>query len=174
MRSKADLNALFLRASRLWDEGDLRAAYRTFLLGARLGDVGAQLTVGYFFDNGVGVRRSGAKAVYWYRRAIRRGNFAAANNLGTLYRDEGRWELAERWLRRAIALGDDDANLNLAKMLKKLPGRGREVLPLLRAVVRSNSATPASQEEARRLIRRYRKPNRLSPKPSAGHGKRRP
>jgi TPR repeat protein len=47
------------------------------------------LNLGYFYDRGLGVRRSEAKALYWYRRAYRRGDASGANNIGTIYRERG-------------------------------------------------------------------------------------
>jgi hypothetical protein len=37
----------------------------------------------------------------WYRQAVRSGDAAAANNIGTIYRDEG-------WLRLAIRCDEDE------------------------------------------------------------------
>ena len=54
--------------------------------------------------------------MYWYRRAVRQGQAAAANNIGTIYRDEGRLRLAIRWFAKAADLGDGDALLEMAKL----------------------------------------------------------
>ena len=86
-------------------------------VGAKAGDRSMQLNLGYFYDTGRGVRRDRERAMYWYRRAYRRGDASAANNIGTIYRDEKRWVLALRWFGRAVDLGDPEANLAIAKIL---------------------------------------------------------
>jgi TPR repeat protein len=58
----------FTRASQYWDAGDVTRALRVFKSLALDGDTAAQLNLGYFFDRGIGVRRSETKALFWYRR----------------------------------------------------------------------------------------------------------
>ena len=69
------------RLSEAWgllDAGRDRQGYRALLEAACMGHVEAQQGVGYLFDVGRGVRRSVKKALYWYRKAARAGDTAAA------------------------------------------------------------------------------------------------
>jgi TPR repeat protein len=45
-----------------------------------------------------------------------RGDIAGCSNLAVCYRDEGNLRWARHWLERALALGDDDAALELKKL----------------------------------------------------------
>ena len=121
------------------------------LAAARAGDTGAQVNVGYSYDVGQGAPRSRTKALYWYRRALRNGVAYAATNIGTVYRDEGRPKLAERWFQKAASLGDDDAWLDLAKLyLGPLQNAAHASTALTRLLV-STCITMASREEGARL-----------------------
>jgi TPR repeat protein len=154
----------FVDACASWDEGRLEDAFRLFLAAARAGDSGAQINVGHFYDTGKGVSKSRDQAMYWFRRAWRRGEAAAANNIGTLYRDEGRLRLAIRWFEKAVSHGDDGALLNMARLylgpLNDIPRARR----LLSRVLSSERVSVDSQEQAERLLheldQRRSRPNR--------------
>jgi uncharacterized protein len=118
-----------------WERGRLRTALRLFAAQAKTGDSSARLNLGYFYDVGLGTRRNKAQALRWYRLAYRQGSGAAASNIATVYRDEGRPALALAWYRRAVSLA---------------------VAALKRAVA-SDDITPAGREEARRLLRRVQR-----------------
>jgi TPR repeat protein len=49
----------------------------------RHGHRASWLNVGYCFDVGLGVRRSRERALFWYRKAAKKGDGAAANSIGT-------------------------------------------------------------------------------------------
>lgn len=82
---KARANELFVRAEQCEGNGQLNKAFRLMLAAAKLGDVGAQLNVGNYYDDGTGVRRNREAALDWYRRAYRRGYASAASNIGVLW-----------------------------------------------------------------------------------------
>ncbi len=111
-----DLEKMFNEADAQLDAGHPREAFRLFHEAARAGHRASWLSVGYCFDMGLGVRRSREKALFWYRKAASKGDGAAANNIGTVYRDEGRPRLAARWFQKAVSLGNTGALLNLAKL----------------------------------------------------------
>src|SRR5207244_1618003 len=102
-------NDVFDRACAFWDRGKTKEALRLFLKGAKEGDGSSQLNVGYFYDLGLGVRKNPDLALYWYRRAHRRGNSSAANNIGTIYRDRGQTRKALEWFNRALKKGNIDS-----------------------------------------------------------------
>jgi tetratricopeptide (TPR) repeat protein len=157
----------FDRASRLWNDGELRRAYRLFRRLAEQGDAGAQLNVGYFLDCGVGVRQSVSKALSWYRRAHRQGHPVAAQNIGTVFRDRGDWKRAAAWFQRSMERGNDSAALDLAKMYQARGLHSDRVLNCLRKVARSARVSEVDAEEAEQLMRelglKSRKPKDRTP-----------
>jgi len=98
----------------MWHRGQLRNAFRLFLVAANASDKASQLNVGYFYDNGVGTKRNREEALRWYKRAYRRGDASAANNIGTIWRDEQKPKRALSWFQPAVKLGDDGSNLEIA------------------------------------------------------------
>jgi uncharacterized protein len=107
---------LHRRAHEKWDSGHLRSAFRLMRSAVQLGDSSAMLSLGYLYDCGIGIRKNRDLAMHWYKKAYRRGDSSAANNIGTIYRDEQKYRLALAWFEKAIALGDADANLEIAKL----------------------------------------------------------
>ncbi len=158
VREHTSTEEQFSRACRLLDEGRAREAFRLFSAAARAGHLEAQSNLGYLFDTGTGVRRSRLKALHWYRKAARRGDPAAANNIGTVFRDEGRPRLALRWFEKAIALGNEDALLELAKLYAGPLEDSRMATRLLKKVLSSKRVTVFSQEQAQRLLEKFRSP----------------
>lgn len=130
----------FESASVLPDRRRYRQAFRVLLRAARKGDHSVFLNLGFAYDAGQGVRRCRRKALHWYRRALDGGDEgAAANNIGTVYRDRGDVLRAMRWFRRAVATGDRASNLELGKLLLGKVGQPREALACFKAVGREES-----------------------------------
>jgi TPR repeat protein len=154
---KSKTDDLFIRADKLEDRGKLKAAFRLFLVGAKAGDIGCQLNVGNYYDDAKGIRRNREAALYWYKRAYQRGNAAAASNIGMMWRNEGKPRRALTWFKRAVKMGDDEANLEIAKHYIENENRPRRALPYLRKVVNSNWVTEAGTERATILLRRLGK-----------------
>ena len=127
------------------------------LEAAEMGDIGAQLNVGYMFDTGTGTRRDRDAAVRWYKKAYRRGDSSAAHNIGTIYRDEKQSKRAFYWFNRAIALnrGDDgDASVEIANLyLNLLKDEGTAIIHLKRAT-RSKFITENSLRTAKRILQK--------------------
>jgi TPR repeat protein len=102
----------------LADAGETAKAMRAYRASAKLGFSPAQ--------NNLGVLLSYAKpprlveSVYWYKRAVRSGECAAASNLAVHYRDinKPRWQM--HWLRRAAKMGDTDAPALIRKLERQL------------------------------------------------------
>jgi TPR repeat protein len=154
---KSKTDDLFSLADKLEDSGDLRAAFRLFLAGAKAGDRNCQLNVGNYYDDGKGTRRNRAAGLYWYKRAYRRGDAAAANNIGILWRNEGKSKRALSWFRRAVKMGENEANLEIARYYLGNENSPRKAIPYLQRVCRSNRVTEAGAEEAERLLNQARK-----------------
>ena len=148
----AESEALCTRACALWDKGRNKQAFALFRAAAQMGDDGAYLNVGYCYDVGKGVRKNLSRAMLWYKRASRRGDGAAAHNVGIIYRDKGEFGLARRWFRRAIDKGEAGSAVDLAKLYL---GRGRPLIArryLTFAVSQFDSMSEYEFEEAERLL----------------------
>lgn len=153
MKGADDLEAMFAIACAHLDDGRLRDAFRLFRQAAMLGHQASELNLGYCFDVGAGVRRSRADALFWYRKAASRGDASAANNIGTLYRDEGRPRLAERWLQRAVSLGSRGSLLDLGKLYLGPLEDPRKAKSVLSRLLRSRDVTEDSRLQAKELLR---------------------
>jgi tetratricopeptide (TPR) repeat protein len=95
--------------------------------------------------------------VYWYRKGVRRKESASASNLGTVYRDEGRPLLALRWFKKAVAWGDADALLDIARLYAGvLQSRTQAQRALARLRRLRHRTTEAAQEEADELLARLK------------------
>jgi len=146
-------DALFKRADQYSDAVKLRAAFRLFLAAAKNGDQSSQLNVGYCYDTGKGVRQNTPAALYWYKRAYRRGDSAAAANVGTVWRDKRKPERALYWFRRAIELGDEGAYLEIAKLYLHSWYEPGKAIRYLERVCRSQTESEATIEDAQRLLK---------------------
>jgi TPR repeat protein len=104
--------------------------------------------------------------MYWYKRAYRRGDGCAAQNIAVMWRNEGRHKKALEWFRKAVKLGDDEANLEIAKYYLQVEQQPIKAVPYLKKVCGSNWVTEAGLEEARVLLRRARKTKARSGKRS--------
>ncbi len=156
---KSEADALFAKASEQWDRGKHRSAFHLFLASAKHGDPGAFHNLGYFYDVGIGVKPNRAAALYWYKRAFRRGGGAAASNIGTIFRDEKNTKEALSWFKRAARLGDGDANLQIAKIYLRGNRDVSKANDYLRRTVsaKASAVSESSRDEARRELKRLTK-----------------
>lgn len=154
---KSNVEELFVRAAKLEESGKLRSAFRLDLAAAKAGDTGCQLNVGNFYDAGNGVRRNRLAALYWYKRAYRRGYSAAASNIGIMWRNEKKLKRSLEWFQRAVRLGDDEANLEIAKHYLLNERNPAKAIRHLEKVCQSNCVTEAGVEEATKLLKQARK-----------------
>jgi TPR repeat protein len=145
---------LFEEGSIAWDAGKSRQAFALFLQAAELGDPGAQLNVGHFYETGESVRKDIAKALYWYKSAWRHGRqTGACSNIAQLHASAGRKRLAMSWWKKAVDRGDGDAALDLAKFL--LRGNKRTEIRatnLLNVATKSKRISPVGIGEAKTLL----------------------
>jgi uncharacterized protein len=145
---------LFVRADQEADRGDFESAFRLFLAGARAGNIKCQVNLGNFYDEGKGLRRNRSEAIYWYKRAYRRGHASAANNIGVMWRNEKKHNRALLWFKKAVSLGDPEANLEIAKHYLNIEHNPKRAIHHLRKVCLSNWVTEAGMEEGHALLRR--------------------
>ena len=150
---KSEARELFDRAYQQWEQKHPRQALRLFLAAAKAGDKGALLNIGYFYDKGIGIRRNRSKAIYWYKRAYRHGDSGAANNIGTIWRDEHKMKQALSWFHKAVKLGNDGSNLEIAKHYLRGKHDAGKAIGFLNKVCRSNRVAEVELEEANRLLK---------------------
>ncbi len=156
-------------ASRLymdaWDarrKGNCELAFSLFLVSAQKGEPRAVDVVAECFDYGIGVDTDFREALRWYMRSYKDNSQFAANNIGTIWRDRGKFKRALWWFHRAISMGDTDANLNIARMYIQQKLIARAIVYLERTK-ESTTATRGSREEAERLLKKFEK-KRVNPK----------
>jgi len=88
----------------------------------------------------------------WYRRAARRGDASAANNIAIIHRDNGSRRLALSWFRKALDLGLGDVLLEIAR-LKAATRRGTpDAVRQLRRLLRRRDIAAVTREEAGELL----------------------
>jgi len=160
-KRKEQAEELLSRACAQWDRGELRSAFSLLVSSAKLGDGAAQLDLGYFYDHGLGVKRNRDMAMYWYRRAWRNGHSAGANNIGTIFRDERKPRRALAWFLKAVAKGDVDANLEIAKLyMREGWGNAKASRHLKRVIkARPQIICEYSREQAITLLKKLRRPS---------------
>jgi TPR repeat protein len=54
----------WVRADQEWERGRLRPAFRLMLAAAKMRESGAQVSLGFMYDNGVGTERNKQAALY--------------------------------------------------------------------------------------------------------------
>lgn len=151
------VNTLYQEAEEAWQRGRLKSAFRLFLTAAEAGSDAARATVGFFYDDGVGVKTDKDAALHWYRLAYRGGSDTAANNIGVIWRDKGKVDRALVWFRRAVRLGDGDANLQIAKIYLDIKPDLRKAIRYLKNAYKARFITEGSKDEAKRLLKEAEK-----------------
>jgi|SRR5271165_3960808 len=162
LRNEARATELFVRADKEEEQGNMRSAFRLMLAAAKLGDIGAQVNVGNYYDAGKGVRRNRTAALYWYKRAYRRGDSSAASNIGVLWRNEKQPKRALSWFLRAVQLGDEDANIEIGKHYLFQERDLSRAISFLKRVTPSGWVSEAGLEEAETLLRQARSAQRTT------------
>jgi TPR repeat protein len=74
-----------------------------------------------------------------------------------MWRNEKKLRRALLWLRRAVKLGAEDSNLDIAKLYLFDEHNPRKAIPYLCRVLESDCVSQASTEEAQRLLKRAKK-----------------
>lgn len=95
---------------------DLAKSFTWYEKAAKQNDTGSQYTIGFMYENGMGVPQDYHKAVKWYRTAAARYNSRAQNNLGVMYENgtgvRQDYKIAKEWYGKAcdngVQLGCDN------------------------------------------------------------------
>ncbi len=89
-------------------------------------DIASQNNLGVIYEQGKGVAKDLAAAI-WYRKAAEAGDKVAQHNLGVLYRDglgvERNEAEALTWFQKSADQGYAKAQLNLGQLFEKLAGQ---------------------------------------------------
>ena len=151
----ANADGLFRDAERKEDRGDFRGAFESHLAAARLGNVLSQLAVGNFYSTGRGVKRNAQEAARWYMKVYRNGVSAGAVNLSVDLQNQGNMRGAIAWLKRAAAMNDGDACVQLARIYLKRRGGTKTAASLLRKATSFSSSGTSNdaREQAEVLLK---------------------
>lgn len=148
------------RATSAYRRGDYAAALRLVQPLAERGNPIAQYNLGIMHDEGRGVRRNGAEAAKWYRKAANRGNAEAQFVLGILYQEgQGvRKNVAQaaKWFRHAAGRGHAGAQINLGVLYATGKGVGRSPARAYQWFERAVARLPASEKGIRAMAARNR------------------
>lgn len=150
--------ALFRQAELCEEDGSFRQAFRYLLKGAQLNHVMSQVNVGNYYSSGKGVTRDLNKAAYWYKRAYQNGDSDGALNLAIDQRNQGRLRSAVLWFKRAAAMKNGDAFIELAKLYGSSRKNKPVAMNLLLAALRLDSShiSDEARESAERLVKSLR------------------
>jgi TPR repeat protein len=147
--------ALFRIGDAAEGKGDFALARLSFERGAALGDADCLCRLAYLFDVGSGVEMDKAEAMRLYRRAWRRGNATAGNNIAILYRERRSFRAMFRWWKRLARSGDGSALLEMAKCYLTGTGVRQDAQAALRHLspaIRSQHIFEDDREEAQGLL----------------------
>lgn len=100
----------------LEDEGKIGEAIEVYRIAVRMGSEEAMSNLGNLLDDKIVPPRP-REAVYWYKRALKRGLPSAAWNLAMHYKILGKRRWYIYWLQVAAKLGDSDAVDALRKLI---------------------------------------------------------
>jgi len=92
---------------------------RRYITAAMGGNVGAQATLGYFYENGEHVAVDLKEAVRWYQEAAKNDHVRAILRLAQIAVESGDGPAGVEWYRRAATLGDADAQAMLGYFYQK-------------------------------------------------------
>ncbi|HRX35692.1 MAG TPA: tetratricopeptide repeat protein [Aestuariivirga sp.] len=123
-----------------------------FLKLAEAGDASACGMVATMYFDGEGVAFDFDESVKWDLRAIELGDTTSLSNLAISYRNTGNAREARKWFEKAVATGDGEAALDLAKLLHVSDFEIDNVRRLLKMAVESDHMTPAGLEEAEAML----------------------
>jgi TPR repeat protein len=151
----ANADELFRDAEQREDRGDFKGAFERHMAAARLGHVLSQLALGNSYSRGRGVQKNTQEAARWYMKVYRNGLSAGAVNLSVDLQNQGNMRGAIAWLKRAAAMNDGDACVQLARIYLKRRGGTKVAAGLLRKAVsyRSSETSDDAREQAEVLLK---------------------
>jgi TPR repeat protein len=146
-------NSLFDEASAAYDNGNYEIAFALFLKLAQSGDVDAMTRIASMYGAGEGTSLDFEKSIEWDERAVKSGSITSLSNLGITYRMRGDARQAKLWFEKAIAAGDSEAALDLAKMYLISELETTRVKQYLGLVLAGENCSEAARDEAAEILR---------------------
>jgi TPR repeat protein len=81
----AEASKEYDKGNKAYDEGDYETALNYFKKAAAKGHLGAQVDIGWMYEEGLGVKQDDEQAVHWYEKAAKQGSAGGQYNLGWMY-----------------------------------------------------------------------------------------
>ena len=162
LKNKNKSEVLFNEANAELDNKNFSKAADLLDAAIREGCVAAINTLAVCYYDGTGRKKDRAAAILLWHRAARLGDICAMGGLGVVYRDEGKFNLAEKWFLRGVAAGDPGYAIQLAKLQLRRKTRAAAVLASLNLTVATQGAensllSEAEEEEIEELQRKVKK-----------------
>jgi TPR repeat protein len=139
---------LYNRANTEADQKNFAKSADFFERAMLLGYVSAINGLALCYDYGRGRKKNKAMAISLYQRGARAGDPCAMRNLAIVYRDEEKFDLAEKWFLRAVVSGAPGSALDLAKLQLKYKTHSSVVLAGLYLRTAAQGAKNALLSEA--------------------------
>jgi uncharacterized protein len=111
-----DTDALFLQADDAYEQENFALAFSLFLAAADKGNCYAMTRIAAMYDSGEGTLLDVSKSIEWDLKAVAAGSRTSILNLGIAYKKLGDIAKARDWFENALAQGDGEAGLELAKL----------------------------------------------------------
>jgi len=89
-----EITDIFEQASKEWESENYASAFKLFKSSAEQGYTASQNNLGYFYDEGIGVKPDKKETILWYEKAVENGEISSCSNLAKIYQDEGDTESA--------------------------------------------------------------------------------
>lgn len=126
---KPSVDDIRRQANDALDQKNYEAAMRLFLDAAKQTDAEAENSIGFMYDNGLGVKKDAAAAAHWYGMAAEHGLPKAQYNIGLDY-ESGSGVPADRerarcWMQKAADAGDEDARVWVRSQFHSPPPNAR-------------------------------------------------
>lgn len=119
---------------------------------AEQGNINAMTRLALMYDNAQGTVYSFEECVRWDKQAAELGDVTALFNLGVTYRRVGDVRTARQWFEKALAAGDAEAGLELAKMYLISELEKARVREYLLLALQDDTLLETSREEALRIL----------------------
>ncbi len=160
-----DTESLFNEADECEEMGDLRGAFKRFLIAAQLGHAMSQVSLGNFYASGKAVKRDLEEAAHWYKKAYKNGYRDGALNLAIDRRNQGNSRSAMVWFKKAIAMDSGDACIELAKIYGARKRGQKAAANLLKRALRmsKDDISEDTKEKAEFLLKAMPKGRRSAP-----------
>jgi TPR repeat protein len=144
--------SLFEIGYKAYSKNHFKKAFTIFKQGAETGDIDCMTQLANMYTCGEGTRCDYDKAIEWEMRAIELGHTSAMLNVGITFRIKGDMKLARSWFEKALAAGDNEAALQLAKLYRVSDLETARVKEYLQITMNGVNVCESSIHEATMLL----------------------